>query len=107
MCVEAAVRYTSARPTAVSLTHNMAHMTSTGPLKVLGHVTLIVAVPLLGGAIAGIVLDAILGTSPLFVLSGFAAGNLVAIVGVGLYIRANRGFGSDGRERVEDDSERS
>lgn len=81
-------------------------MTSMGPLKVLGHVTLIVAVPLLGGAVAGIILDSILGTSPLFVLSGFAAGNLIAIVGIWLYIRANRPV-SDGRGRVEDDSERS
>jgi F0F1-type ATP synthase assembly protein I len=84
----------------------MTQMTSMGPLKVLGHVTLIVAVPLLGGAVAGLIMDAMLGASPLFVLSGFAAGNLIAVVGIWLFIRANRPD-SDGRGRVEDDSERS
>jgi hypothetical protein len=84
----------------------MTQTTSMGPLKVLGHVTLIVAVPLLGGAIAGIIIDSILGTGPLWVLSGFAAGNLIAAVGIWLYIRGARPR-TDHSERSEDFSERS
>jgi F0F1-type ATP synthase assembly protein I len=50
-------------------------------------VTLIMSVVLLA-SIAGIVLDRILETSPAFVLTGFVAGNLIAFIGLWLYIRA-------------------
>ncbi|HLE59031.1 MAG TPA: AtpZ/AtpI family protein [Candidatus Limnocylindria bacterium] len=68
----------------------MTQPTPIGLLKVLGQVTLIVAIPMLGGAVAGMLLDRMQGTSPLFVLSGFVVGNLVAIVGIWLYIRVQR-----------------
>ena len=66
----------------------MAQLTPIGLVKILGQVTLILVIPMAGGAAAGIVLDAILGTTPICVLSGFAVGNLIAIVGIWLYIRS-------------------
>ena len=68
----------------------MAQPTPAGLLKVLGHVTLIVAVPMVGGAVAGMLIDGMQGTSPLFVLCGFVVGNLVAVLGVWLYVRGER-----------------
>jgi F0F1-type ATP synthase assembly protein I len=65
----------------------MAQGTSAGLLKILGQVSVIVVIPILGGAVTGILLDRILGTSPLLVLGGFVVGNLVAILGVWVYIR--------------------
>ena len=53
---------------------------SFGPGRVLAQVTLIVALPLLGGVVAGLVIDGISGTAPLFVLTGMAIGTLVAIL---------------------------
>ena len=77
----------------------MAQLTPIGLLKILGQVTLILVVPMVGGAVAGIGLDAILGTTPICVLSGFGVGNLIAIVGIWLYIRSGMrryGTGSSG-----------
>ena len=68
----------------------MTHGTSAGLVRILGHVTAIVMIPMLTGTVAGLVADRILGTSPLFVLSGFVVGNLVAIGGIWLYIRIQR-----------------
>ncbi len=68
----------------------MTHGTSAGLVRILGHVTAIVMIPMLTGTVAGLVADRILGTSPLFVLSGFMVGNLVAIGGIWLYIRVQR-----------------
>lgn len=77
----------------------MTQPTPIGLLKVLGQVTLIVAIPMVGGAVAGLLLDGMQGTSPLFVLSGFVVGNLVAIAGIALLIRRHtrRGLGRSGR----------
>ena len=66
----------------------MAQLTPIGLVKIMGHVFLILLIPMVGGAVAGIVLDTILGTSPICVLSGFGVGNLIAIVGIWLYIRS-------------------
>jgi hypothetical protein len=66
----------------------MAQLTPMGLIRILGQVTLIMLVPMVGGAVAGLVLDAILGTSPICVLSGFVVGNVVAIIGIWLYIRS-------------------
>jgi hypothetical protein len=66
----------------------MTQLTPIGLIKILGQVSAIVVIPLVGGAVAGLVLDAWLGTSPLCVLSGFAGGNLVAATGIWLYIRS-------------------
>ncbi|MDP9269498.1 MAG: AtpZ/AtpI family protein [Chloroflexota bacterium] len=65
----------------------MAQGTSAGLLKILGQVSVIVVIPILGGTVTGIILDRVLGSSPLLVLSGFGAGNVVAILGVWVYIR--------------------
>ena len=62
---------------------------SFGPGRVLGQVTLIVALPLLGGVVAGLVADGLAGTSPLFVLSGLAVGSLVTILWLRSFITAN------------------
>lgn len=75
----------------------MAQGTSAGLLKILGQVSVIVTIPILGGAVTGIVLDRLLGTSPLLVLSGFVVGNLVAILGVSAYIRIQQRRMGDGR----------
>ena len=64
--------------------------TSPGPLRILGEVTLIMAVPMLGGVVVGLVLDAQAGTSPIFVLSGLVIGSLVSAIGIWLYIRFRR-----------------
>jgi hypothetical protein len=62
---------------------------SFGPGRVLGQVTLIVALPLLGGVVAGLVIDGIAGTTPLFVLSGLVIGSLVTILWLRSFITTN------------------
>ncbi len=64
--------------------------TSPGPARILGDVTLIMVVPMLGGVVIGLVLDAQAGTSPIFVLGGLLVGSLVSTIGIWLYIRARR-----------------
>jgi F0F1-type ATP synthase assembly protein I len=68
----------------------MTQLTPADLARILGHVTLILAVPMVGGVVLGLVLDAMLNTSPLLVFGGLVVGSLVAAVGVWLYIRANR-----------------
>ncbi len=67
----------------------MAQLTSTDLIRILGHVTAILVIPMVGGAVAGLVIDAILRTSPLFAFAGFAGGNIIAVVGILLYIRTH------------------
>ncbi|MGH2456297.1 MAG: AtpZ/AtpI family protein [Candidatus Limnocylindria bacterium] len=76
----------------------MAQLTPTGLIKIMGVVTLIMVVPMMGGAVAGLILDELLGTSPLLVLIGVAAGTLLAAIGIWLLVRAGarRGY-TDGR----------
>lgn len=62
---------------------------SFGPGRVLAQVTLIVALPLVGGVVAGLVADGALGTSPLFVLSGLAIGTLVTALWLRWFITTN------------------
>lgn len=64
--------------------------TSPGPTRILGEVTLIMVVPMLGGVVFGFVLDAQAGTSPIFVLGGLVAGSVTSAVGIWLYIRKRR-----------------
>ncbi len=80
----------------------MAQLTPMGLVKIMGLVTLIMVVPVMGGAVAGLVLDELLGTSPLLVLSGVVVGTLIAAIGIWLLIRAGvrRGY-SDGRPSDE------
>jgi F0F1-type ATP synthase assembly protein I len=63
------------------------HNSSPGPSRILGEVTLIMLVPMLGGVVVGLVLDAQAGTSPVFVLGGLVIGSLVSALGIWLYIR--------------------
>jgi hypothetical protein len=76
----------------------MAQLTPTGLIKIMGLVTLIMVVPMVGGAVSGLVLDGLLGTSPLLVLIGVGAGTLIAAIGIWLLIRTGvrRGY-TDGR----------
>jgi F0F1-type ATP synthase assembly protein I len=60
---------------------------SPGPARILGEVTLIMLVPMLGGVVVGLVLDAQAGTSPIFVLGGLVVGSLASALGIWLYIR--------------------
>ena len=76
----------------------MAQLTPTGLVKIMGLVTLIMVVPMVGGAVAGLVLDKVLDTSPMLVLLGVAVGSLIAAIGIWLLIRTGvrRGY-TDGR----------
>jgi hypothetical protein len=66
----------------------MAQLTPMGLVKILVQVTAIMVIPIMGGAVAGLILDRNLETSPLLVLSGLAAGTLIAAIGIWLLIRA-------------------
>jgi hypothetical protein len=76
----------------------MAQLTPTGLVKIMGLVTLIMVVPMVGGAVAGLVLDRLLNTSPMLVLLGVVVGTLIAAIGIWLLIRTGvrRGY-TDGR----------
>ena len=74
----------------------MPQLTPTGLVKILGLVTLIMVIPIVGGSVAGLVLDGVFGTSPLLVLIGLAVGSLISATGIWLLIRAGarRGYGA-------------
>jgi len=76
----------------------MTQLTPTGLVKLLGLVTLIMVIPMVGGSVAGLVLDRVFGTSPLLVLLGLGIGSLIAAIGVLLLIRAGvrRGYTGGG-----------
>lgn len=59
------------------------------PGLVLAQVSLRILVPMLGGAIVGLVADAIARTAPQFVLIGLAAGTLVSILWLRSFISSN------------------
>lgn len=65
----------------------MTQLTPEGLVRILGHVTLIMVIPIVGGTVAGLIADGMLRTSPLLVLIGLAAGTLVSVIGLRLYIR--------------------
>ena len=66
----------------------MTELTPLGLIRILAHVTLIMVIPMVGGAVAGLVADGMLGTSPQYVLIGLVGGTLISAIGIGLYIRA-------------------
>ena len=78
----------------------MAQLTPIGLVKILGLVTLIMVIPIVGGAVAGLVMDGMLGTSPLLVVIGLGVGTLIAATGIWLLIRAGarRGYGGGARD---------
>ena len=72
----------------------MAQLTPTGLIKIMGLVTLIMVIPIVGGSVAGLVLDSIFGTSPLLVLLGLGVGSLISAIGIWALIRvgSRRGY---------------
>ena len=66
----------------------MAQLTQLGLIKILAQVTAIMVIPIVGGAVAGLVVDGMLGTSPLSVLIGLGVGTLIAAFGIRQLIRA-------------------
>jgi hypothetical protein len=76
----------------------MAELTPMGLVKILGLVTLIMVIPIVGGAVAGLILDGMLATRPMLVLIGVAVGTLIAAIGIWLLIRAGvrRGYTGGG-----------
>lgn len=78
----------------------MARLTPTGLIKIFGLVTAIMVIPMVGGTVAGIAIDASQGSSPLFVLIGLAVGTLISAIGIWLLLRtgARRGY-TDGNRR--------
>jgi hypothetical protein len=66
----------------------MAQLTPMGLVKILAQVTAIMVIPMVGGAVAGLVIDGMLGTTPLYVLLGLAIGTLISAIGIWLLIRA-------------------
>ena len=66
----------------------MTQLTPLGLIKILAQVTAIMVIPMVGGAVAGLILDGMTGASPLFVLLGLAIGTLISAVGIWLLIRA-------------------
>ena len=80
----------------------MQQLTPLGLIKILGQVTAIMVISLVGGVVAGLVLDGMLRTSPLYALIGLGGGTLVAAIGIWLLIRAGvrKGY-TDGSPRGE------
>jgi hypothetical protein len=76
----------------------MAQLTPIGLVKILGLVTLIMVIPIVGGTVTGLILDRMLATGPLLVLTGLAVGTLIAAIGIWLLIRAGvrRGYTDGG-----------
>jgi hypothetical protein len=72
----------------------MAQLTPSGLVKVLGLVTGIMVIPMMGGAVVGLLIDTSLRTTPLLTLGGLAVGTLIAAIGIWLLIRAGvrRGY---------------
>ena len=79
----------------------MAQLTPLGLIKILGQVTAIMVIPMVGGAVAGLVIDGMQGTSPLYVLIGLAVGTLISAIGIWLLIRAGvrKGY-TDGNRKT-------
>ncbi len=75
----------------------MTQLTPLGLIKILGQVTGIMVIPIVGAAVVGLVADRILGTSPLLVLIALLVGTLVAGGGIWLLIRAGIRKGYGGR----------
>jgi F0F1-type ATP synthase assembly protein I len=65
----------------------MKQLTPMGLVKILAQVTAIMVIPMVGGAVAGLLIDVALETSPLFVLLGLLVGTTIAAVGIWLLIR--------------------
>ena len=76
----------------------MTQLTPMGLVKILGQVTAIMVISIIGSSVAGLILDRMLGTSPLLALIGLAAGTVIAAIGIRLLIRSGvrRGYTGGG-----------
>jgi F0F1-type ATP synthase assembly protein I len=76
-------------------------LTPLGLVKILAQVTAIMVIPMVGGAVVGLILDGLLATSPLFVLIGLVVGTGISSIGVWLLIRAGvrKGYTDGGHRR--------
>ena len=76
----------------------MTQLTPMGLVKILGQVTAIMVIPIVGSAVVGLILDRVLATSPLLALVGLVAGSVIAAIGIRLLIRSGvrRGFTGGG-----------
>jgi F0F1-type ATP synthase assembly protein I len=66
----------------------MKQLTPMGLVKIMAQVTAIMVIPILGGAVAGLLIDQALETSPLFVLIALLLGTALSAIGIWLLIRA-------------------
>ena len=66
----------------------MKQLTPMGLVKILAQVTAIMVIPMVGGAVTGLLIDQALGTPPLFVLIGLLLGSAISAIGIWLLIRA-------------------
>ena len=76
----------------------MTQLTPMGLVKILGQVTAIMVIPIVGSAVVGLILDRVLATSPLLALVGLVAGSVIAAIGIRLLIRSGvrRGYTGGG-----------
>lgn len=72
----------------------MPQLTPSGLVKILGLVTAIMVIPMVGGAVVGIVLDGTFHSSPLLAIIGLVVGTLISAIGIWALIRAGvrRGY---------------
>jgi F0F1-type ATP synthase assembly protein I len=80
----------------------MTQLTPMDLIRILGQVTLILVVSMVGGTVLGLVLDATLGTTPLLAVSGLVLGSLVAAFGIWLFIRRHPMSASRGYDHAND-----
>jgi F0F1-type ATP synthase assembly protein I len=76
----------------------MTQLTPMGLVKILGQVTAIMVISIVGSAVAGLILDRAMGTSPLLAVVGLAIGTVIAALGIRLLIRSGvrRGYTGGG-----------
>ena len=76
----------------------MTQLTPMGLVKILGQVTAIMVISIVGSVVVGLILDRMLDTGPLLALIGLAAGTVIAAIGIRLLIRAGvrRGYTGGG-----------
>jgi F0F1-type ATP synthase assembly protein I len=65
-------------------------LTPLGLVLILARVTAIMFIPIVGGALAGLIVDRVAATTPAGFLVGFGLGNLIAVVGIALLIRSGQ-----------------
>ncbi len=82
----------------------MKQLTPLELIKILAQVTGIMVVPMVGGAVAGLIVDGLLATSPLYVLLGMGIGTLISVAGIWLLIRVGVRKGYTGAVHDVDDN---